>query len=168
MTDEPESPNEMASRVVVRFLVTATRLVSRPIIWSFRVADRILDLEKREAAANQNSLIREVRLDCAEIFKTYGGRVVLELSEGSPSMDFAKVVVEVRSIQLRAFRDRGFTTWQISSPGSRYSWQPLDAVCRRFAPTGEGPYSTFRLLQDHLPQIESLFASESWIPPIGH
>jgi hypothetical protein len=170
MANNPTSRQRNGSKVLalgIRFIAPVVWLVSRPFVWSYRIADRVFALHKSGAAANLNQLIEEVKSDCDEVFRTYGGRVLPEVSKGEPYMDFATVVVEVRSIQLRAYRDRGSTTWQITSPGSRYSWQPLDLVCQQFAPT-KGLYSTFRLLRDHLPQIEVLFASDTWIPPVRH
>ena len=170
MANYPTSRQRNGSKALalgVRFIVRVVWLVSRPFVWSYRIAEGMFALDQRGAAANLKQLIEEVKSDCDEIFRTYGGRVLSEISKGEPSMDFATVVVEVRSLQLRAYRDRGSTTWQIASPGSRYSWQPLDFVCQQFAPN-EGLYSTFRLLRDHLPQIEILFASDTWIPPVRH
>src|ERR1700739_685880 len=77
-----------------------------------------------------------------------------------------RLVLRCCSLQLQATRDRGFTRWKITAPGSRHPWQPLDLVCQGFAASSKGPYSSFRLLRDHLPEIEQLFASKSWIPPI--
>jgi hypothetical protein len=168
MTGSRTSLQRNGSKVAavgVRFISPVLWLVSRPFVWSYRIADRVFAFDKSGAAANLKRLIEEVKSDCDQVFRAYGGRVLPECSEGSPYMDFATVVVEVRSLQLRASRDRGFTTWQISSPGSRYPWQPLDLVCQQFAPN-ERLNSTFRLLRDHLPQIEALFASASWIPPV--
>jgi hypothetical protein len=170
MANYPTSRQRNGSKALalgVRFIAPVVWLVSRPFVWSYRIAEGIFALDQRGAAANLKQLIKEVKSDCDEIFRTYGGRVLPEMSKGEPSMDFATVVVEVRSLQLRASRDRGSTTWQITSPGSRYSWQPLDLVCQQLAPN-EGLCSTFRLLRDHLPQVEILFASDTWIPPVRH
>ena len=141
-------------------------LFTRPFVWSYRVANRVFDFDKRGAVNNLKQLMEEVQSDCDELFRRYGGRIIPELSKGSASFDFATVVVEVRSLQLQATRDRGFTGWKITAPGSRYPWQPLDLVCQRFTALNRGPYSSFQLLRDHLPEIERLFANESWIPPI--
>ena len=168
MTNHRTSRQRNGSRVLAlgaRITTPVVWLVSRPFVWSYRIADRLFALDKRGAAANLSQLIEEVKSDCDEVFRVYGGRVLPAMSKGSPNMDFATVVVEVRSLQLQASRDRGSTTWQITSPGSPYPWQPLDLVCQQFAPN-EGVYSTFRLLRDHLPQIEELFASDNWIPPL--
>jgi hypothetical protein len=141
-------------------------LLTRPFVWFYRIADLIFDLDERGAASNLKRLTEEVESDCDYLFSKYGGRIVPELSSGSPYFDFASVVVEVRSLQLRATRDRGFTNWEITSPASRYPWQPLELVCQRFAPENSRPSSTLRLFVDHLPEIEQLFAGDSWISPI--
>ena len=140
-------------------------LVTRPFVWSYRIADRIFDLDKKAAASNLERLVNEVQSDLGYLFIRYGGRIVPELSSGSPSFDWASVVVEVRSLQLRASRDRGGTAWQITAPASRYPWQPLELVCQRFAPANGRPSSTIGLLVDHLPEIEQLFATDSWASP---
>jgi hypothetical protein len=168
MASRPTSRQRNSSRApAMIFQVTwpVIWLFTRPFVWSYRIADQVFDFGKRGATSNLKRLTEEVESDCDELFRRYGGRILPELSEGSPSMDFATVVVEVRSLQLRASRDRGFTSWQITAPGSRYAWQPLDLVCQQFA-SNEGLYSTFRLLRDHLPQIERLFTSETWASPI--
>jgi hypothetical protein len=142
-------------------------LLTRPFVWSYRITDRVFDLDKRGAATNLKRLMEEVESDCGYLFSKYGGRIVPELSSGSPSFDFATVVVEVRSLQLRATRDRGFTEWEITAPASPYPWQPLGLVCQRFASeSGRRPSSTFGLLADHLPEIEQLVARDSWISPV--
>ena len=158
MANRPQRSSEVAR--------PAIRLWMRPFIWLYRAADHIFDLDKRGAASNLRRLREEVESECAYLFSKYGGRVVPELSNGSPYFDFASVVVEVRSLQLRATRDRGLTGWEITAPLFRYSWQPLELVCQRFAPENGCPPSTFRLLVDHLPEIEHLFANDSWVSPI--
>jgi hypothetical protein len=141
-------------------------LLARPFVWTYRITDRIFDLDKRGAARNLKRLREEVESDCGHLFSKYGGRIVPELSSGSPHFDCASVVVEVRSLQLRASRDRGFTDWEITAAASRYPWQPLGPVCLRFASDNGRPSSTFRLLADHLPEIEQLLASDSWFSPV--
>jgi hypothetical protein len=141
-------------------------LLTRPFVWFYRVADLIFDFDKRGAASNLKRLTEEVESECDYLFSKYGGRLVPELSNGYPSFDFASVVVEVRSLQLRATRDRGLTSWEVTAPASRYPWQPLELVCQRFAPEKGSPLSTIQLLVDHLPEIEQLFGSDSWISPI--
>jgi hypothetical protein len=139
-------------------------LVSRPFVWLYRITDLIFDLDARGAASNLRRLTKEVESDCDHLFRKYGGRIVPELSGGSPSMDFASVVVEVRSLQLRASRDRGYTSWEITSPESREPWQSLELVCQRFAPMEGFSPSPLSQLADHLPEIEQLFAGDSREP----
>jgi hypothetical protein len=147
-------------------LRSAVWLLAQPFIWLYRAADLIFDLDKRGSARNLRRLREEVESECAYLLSKYGGRVVTELSHGSPSFDFASVVVEVRSLQLRATRDRGVTGWEVTAPASDYPWQPLDLVCQSFSSENGRPPSNLRLLVDHLPEIEQLFASDSWISPI--
>jgi hypothetical protein len=127
--------------------------VARPAIWFFtrlyRIANRIFDLDKRGAARNLRRLTKEVESECDCLFRKYGARVVPELSSGMSSFDWATVVVEVRSLQLRALRDRGPLTWQITAPTSRYSWQPLEIVCQRFTSENGRP-SSITVLANHL------------------
>ncbi len=141
-------------------------LLTRPFVWFYRIANLIFHLDQRGAASNLKRLTEEVESECDYLFSKYGGRLVPELSNGSPSFDFATVVVEVKSLYLRATRDRGFTDWEITAPASRYPWQPLELVCQRFEPENGRQSSTLRLLVDHLPEIEQLFASDSWVAPI--
>ena len=139
-------------------------LVSRPFVWLYRLANLLFKLDERGAASNLKRLTKEVESDCDYLFSKYGGRIVPELSSGSPYMDFATVVIEVRSLQLRAIRDRGFTSWEITPSNSRGPWQSLELVCRNFAPKEGFPPSTFHLLVDHLPEIEQLLAREHGLP----
>ena len=127
-------------------------LLSRPFVWSYRAANRIFQLDKRSATRNLKRLKEDVEYDCKDLLQTYGGRILPELSTGSPFMDFASVVIKVRSLQLRATRDRGDTSWEISSRNS--SWQPLDLVCQRFASENIRLISSPQILCEHLPQIE--------------
>jgi hypothetical protein len=170
MANRPTYCQQRNSGMWPPILLQAARLaiwlLSRPFVWFYRIADLIFDLDKRGAASNLKRLTEEVESECDYLFSKYGGRVVPELSNGSPAMDFATVVVEVKSLHLRATRDRGFTGWEITAPASRYPWQPLELVCQRFAHENGRPSSTFRLLVDHFPEIEQLFASNSWISPI--
>jgi hypothetical protein len=135
-------------------------------VWVYRIANTIFDLDARGAASNLKRLTKEVESDCDYLFSKYGGRIVPELSNGYPSMDFASVVVEVRTLQLRATRDRGWTEWEITSATSRDSWQSLDLVCRKFAPTQGFSPSNMRLLVDHLSEIEQLLGGDSHSSPI--
>ena len=47
--------------------------------------------------------------------------------------------------------------------GEIRKWFWATGVVKRYSGAG---YSTFRLLSDHLPEIERLFASDTWIPPV--
>lgn len=146
---------------LIQIVIPAVWLVSRPIVWLYRLANLIFRLDERGAASNLKRLTKEVESDCDYLFSEYGGRIVPELSSGSPSFDFASVVVEVRSLQLRASRDRGFTSWEITSSNSSDPWQSLERVCQRFAPKDGPSPSTFHLLVDHLPEIEQFLAGGS-------
>jgi hypothetical protein len=147
--------------ILIQALRPAIWLFSRPFVWLYAFGNVLFNLDQRGAASNLKRLTKEVESDCDYLFTKYGGRIVPELSSGSPYMDFATVVVAVRSLQLRAIRDRGYTSWEITSSASRDSWQSLERVCRTFAPKLGSPPSTFHLLVDHLPEIEQLLAGES-------
>jgi hypothetical protein len=133
-------------------------LLTRPFVWAYRIADLAFDFDKRGAASNLKRLSEEVEFDCGPLFAKYGGRIVPELSSGSPSLDYATVVVEVRSLQLRATLERGYTDWEITAPASPHPWDSLEQVCRRFARNSVRSSSTFQLLVDHLPEIERDYA----------
>jgi hypothetical protein len=148
--------------------ISAIWVISRPFVWLYRLANLIFDLDARGAASNLKRLTKEVESDCDFLFSKYGGRIVPELSSGSPSFDFATVVVEVRSLQLRAIRDRGFTSWEVTSSKSPDPWQSLEQVCRRFAPKEGSLPSTFHVLIDHLPEIEYLLAGKDRQPSMDH
>lgn len=129
-------------------------LISRPFVWLYQGIDLVFDLKKRGAASNLKRLSKEVESECADLFRRYGGRIVPERSSGHPAMDFATVEVVVGSLQLRAIRDRGFTGWEISTAGSGDPWQPLDAVCQRFAPDSVWMPASMQLLVEHFREIE--------------
>lgn len=136
---------------------TVIWLLSKPIVWSYRFISFIFQLDRRGAESNLRRLREEVEIQCADLFARYGGRIVPELSSGLPSFDFASVVVEVRSVLLRATRDRASTDWSITSSTSDLPWQPLESVCKRFAAQSSRYASSFGVLFDHLPEIEALF-----------
>ena len=133
-------------------------ILSRPFVWTYRIFDRIFGLDQRGAASNLKRLRQEVESDCEGLFSTYGGGVVPELSRGSPRNDFACVVVEVRSLQLRATRDRSYTSWEISSRTS--PWEPLEDLCEKLAPKNQ-IHSPWRFLNEHLLEIEQVLAGDS-------
>jgi hypothetical protein len=89
--------------------------IAHPAIWFvtrlYRIADLVFGLDRRGAASNLKRLIKEVESECDYLFSKYDARIVPELSHGMPSFDWATVVVEVRSLQLSASRDRGPITW---------------------------------------------------------
>ncbi len=66
-------------------------LVTRPFVLSYRIADLIFDLDKKAAANNLERLVKEVQSDLGYLFIKYGGRIVPELSSGSPSFDWPQL-----------------------------------------------------------------------------
>jgi hypothetical protein len=140
----------------VQFSRLGLWLLSRPFVWTYNLLNLVFRLDQRGAASNLKRLKEEVESECADMFSIFGGRIVPELSSGLPYFDFATVVVEVRSLQLKATRDRGFTSWEVSSRTS--PWEPLEIVCQRFAPHNSSPQSPFKLLSDHFSEIEKLLA----------
>jgi len=73
-------------------------------------------------------------------------------------MDFATVVIEVKSLYLMASTDRGSIDWSVSTKQSDRGWYPL-AV---FAPKLKASTTdSYRLLSEHLAEIERLIQSEN-------
>lgn len=133
-------------------------LLSRPFVWTYSLFNQIFRLDQRGAVSNLKRLKEEVESEFGDMFSIFGGRIVPELSSGSPYFDFATVVVEVRSLQLKATRDRGFTSWEVSSRTS--PWQPLEIVCQRFVPHNSSSQSPSKLLREHFFEIEKILAKE--------
>jgi hypothetical protein len=133
-------------------------MLSRPFVWTYRLANTVLNFEQSDAKRNRDRLIEEVYSECGCLFDRYGGRVVPELSRGSQVNDSAYVVVEVRSLQLRATRDRGFTDWEITAPSSSKSWDGLETVCERYRTEDDRFATPMRILADHMDEIERSLA----------
>jgi hypothetical protein len=124
---------------------------------TYRALDSLFDLDRRAADRNLGKLIGYVYARYGFLFERFGGKVVPELSAGDPSMDFATVVIEVKSLYLMAASDRGSIDWSVSTKRSAQGWYPL-AV---FAPKLKaGTTDSYRLLSEHLPEIEHLMQSE--------
>jgi hypothetical protein len=140
----------------------------RLFAWLYRFADSIFHLKEKGAARNLKRLTSETESDCKYLFEMYGGRVVPELSSGSPYFDFASVMVEVRSLWLRATRDRGTTEWEITSRSSGSPWYPLESVCQKFASKDSHLSSTLRVLYDHFLEIEHFFANGQRDQDVSH
>jgi len=144
--------------------ITAEILVAlfRPIIavckFTYRALDSLFHLDRRAADRNRRKLVRYVYARYAFLFERFGGKVIPELSEGAPTMDFATVVIEVKSLYLMASTDRGSIDWSVSTKQSDRGWCPL-AV---FAPKLKASTTdSYRLLSEHLAEIERLIQSEN-------
>jgi len=136
-------------------------LIFGPLLALYRLANRVFHLDERAAASNLRRLTREVEHQYDFLFSELGGRVVPELSSGSPQMDFATVVIQLHDIYLRALRDRGYTNWYASPNGADNRWQRLDLIFKKTAPPEDLPYySDYDLLRFHLRDIEKVLQSE--------
>ncbi len=130
------------------------------IAWLYRQADRVFALNERGANRNLARLVSQVKSEYDFLFSKYGGRILEDESSGAPSMDHAIVVIAVRSLRLRAIRDRGETYWQVTSATKPESWQRFDeAVCRINPNFIDVSYSRAGNLNKFLPEVEKVVSS---------
>ena len=72
-------------------------------------------------------------------------------------MDFASVVIEVKSLYLMASSDRGSVDWCVSTKRSHEGWYPLSVLVPKLRANTDDAY---RLLSEYLPEIERLMLAE--------
>lgn len=131
-----------------------------PLIWGYRILDRVFGLKRRGAKANLRRLLNEVRKDHGFLLEKLGGQIVDEESEGSPSFDQATVVIRIQSIKVRATRDRGFTDWYVTPGYQPNDWLPLMGVLKQLG-FWQTPYSETILLARHFDQITQFLSVHS-------
>ncbi len=131
-----------------------------PTRWVHRVARRIFDLDRRTAESDLRRLRREIMHQYSFLFKELGGRIMPQLSQGVPNLDWATLVVEVNRLYLRASDDGGRTEWHVSLNHILGPWYRLDQVLKKIPPSTIHPCnSDHDALRYHLPEIEQVLRS---------
>ncbi|HEV2575764.1 MAG TPA: hypothetical protein VGU25_01020 [Acidobacteriaceae bacterium] len=123
--------------------------------WVHRVARRVFDLDRRAAESDLRRLRRDVMHQYSFLFKEHGGRIMPQLSQGVPNLDWATLVVEVNRIYLRASDDGGRTEWHVSLNHILGPWYRLDQILKKISRSTNQPCnSDHDALRYHLPEIE--------------